>query len=197
MRSAKPARAAKIGYLIMSGLLCLMGVLIIRYPEASLRTVSILCGLMMIAFGIVKLIGYFSRDLFRLAFENDLSFGSLMLVLGSSLLLHREGSLSFFCTVIGILILTDGFVKVQISVEARPFGIRQWPLLIVVAAEALGIDKVLGNFVALKALPHLVVENLVFLHLLLAKANANLCKCFHERFKRAFPEVKERVVDVD
>ena len=133
MRSAKPARAAKIGYLIMSGLLCLMGVLIIRYPEASLRTVSILCGLMMIAFGIVKLIGYFSRDLFRLAFENDLSFGSLMLVLGSSLLLHREGSLSFFCTVIGILILTDGFVKVQIAVEARPFGIRQWPLLIAVA----------------------------------------------------------------
>ena len=35
MRSAKPAKAAKIGYLIMSGLLCLMGVLIIRYPEAS------------------------------------------------------------------------------------------------------------------------------------------------------------------
>ncbi len=56
-----------------------------------------------------------------------------MLVLGSSLLLHTEGSLTFFCTVLGILILTDGLVKVQISVEARPFGIRQWQLLLVSA----------------------------------------------------------------
>lgn len=133
VRSAAPMKAAKIGYLVISALLCMMGVLVIVHPEASMHTVGMLCGLMLIAFGAIKLVGYFSKDLFRLAFENDLSSGVLMLVLGSSLLLHTEGSLAFFCTVLGILILTDGLIKVQISVEAGPFGIRQWPLLLVAA----------------------------------------------------------------
>ena len=133
MRSAMPVKTAKIGYLVMSGLLCLLGVLVICDPGASMRTLGMLCGLTMLAFGLVKLIGYFSKDLFRLAFENDLSSGILMLVLGASLLLHTEGSLSFFCTVLGILILTDGLFKVQIAVEARTFGIPQWPLLLAAA----------------------------------------------------------------
>ena len=34
---------------------------------------------------------------------------------------------------LGILILTDGLFKVQIAVEARTFGIRQWPLLLAAA----------------------------------------------------------------
>ena len=120
-------KAAKIGYLVISGLLCAMGILIILHPETSMHTIGILCGLTLIVFGAIKLVGYFSKDLFRLAFENDLSSGILMLVLGASLLLHTEGSLSFFCTVLGILILTDGLFKVQIAVEARTFGIPQWP----------------------------------------------------------------------
>ena len=128
-----PVKTPKIGYLVMSGLLCLLGVLVICDPGASMRTLGMLCGLTMLAFGLVKLIGYFSKDLFRLAFENDLSSGILMLVLGASLLLHTEGSLSFFCTVLGILILTDGLFKVQIAVEARTFGIPQWPLLLAAA----------------------------------------------------------------
>ena len=130
VRSSVPMKAAKIGYLVISAALCVMGVLIITHPKASMHTVGIFCGFTLIAFGVIKLIGYFSKDLFRLAFENDLASGILMLVLGSSLILHTDGSLSFFCTVLGILILADGLVKVQISFEARTFGISQWPLLI-------------------------------------------------------------------
>lgn len=133
VRSVAPMKAAKIGYLVISGLLCAMGILIILHPETSMHTIGILCGLTLIVFGAIKLVGYFSKDLFRLAFENDLSSGILMLALGVSLLLHTEGTLSFFCTVIGILILADGLFKVQIAADARPFGIRQWGLLMAAA----------------------------------------------------------------
>lgn len=61
VRSAAPMKAAKIGYLVISALLCMMGVLVIVHPEASMHTVGILCGLMLIAFGAIKLLGYFSR----------------------------------------------------------------------------------------------------------------------------------------
>ena len=119
MCSGASAKAAKIGYLIVSGFLCLMGSLILLRPNAPLRTLVFVCGVTLLLFGAVRLIGYFSKDLFQLAFENDLVSGILMLVLGCSLLLYREDSLPFFRTVLGILILMDGLGKVQIAFPSR------------------------------------------------------------------------------
>ena len=145
MRSAAPMKAAKIGYLVISALLCMMGVLVIVHPEASMHTDGILCGLMLIAFGAIKLVGYFSKDLFRLAFENDLAGGILMMALGSCLFLHTKDTLLFFCTVLGILILSDGLFKVQIAVDAKRFGIDRWWAILLAAACAgvLGVLLVL------------------------------------------------------
>ena len=145
MRTAMPVKTAKIGYLVMSGLLCLLGVLVICDPGASMRTLGMLCGLTMLAFGLVKLIGYFSKDLFRLAFENDLASGILMLAIGVNLLIRTQEVLASFATVLGILILMDGLLKIQIAVEARPFGIRLW-WLILASAIVTGVFGVLLIF---------------------------------------------------
>ena len=88
------------------------------------------CGISLILFGIIKLVGYFSKDLFRLAFENDLASGILMLAIGVNLLIRTQEVLASFATVLGILILMDGLLKIQIAVEARPFGIRLWWLIL-------------------------------------------------------------------
>lgn len=133
MRSVAPMKIAKIGYISISVLLCLIGVLLVLFPTISIRVMGMFCGIVLLVFGIIKLIGYFSKDLFRLAFENDLASGILMLALGVSLFLRTEDALSFFCTVLGILILTDGLFKVQIAVDAKPFGIKKWWLILIAA----------------------------------------------------------------
>ncbi len=133
MRSVAPMKIAKIGYIAISVVLCLIGVLLVIFPSISIRVMGIFCGVVLIVFGIIKLIGYFSKDLFRLAFENDLASGILMLALGGSLFFRTEDALSFFCTVLGILILTDGLFKVQIAVDAKPFGIKKWWLILITA----------------------------------------------------------------
>ena len=56
-----------------------------------------------------------------------------MLALGISLLFHTEGTLSFLCTVLGILILTDGMLRIEIAMDARPFGIPLWWLILMFA----------------------------------------------------------------
>lgn len=133
MRSVAPMRIAKIGYLVMSALLCLIGVLLILFPNISLRLAGIFVSIILCVFGAIKLVGFFSKDLFRLAFENDLASGILMLALGISLLFHTEGTLSFLCTVLGILILTDGMLRIEIAMDARPFGIPLWWLILMFA----------------------------------------------------------------
>ena len=133
MRSVKFMRAAKTSYIVLSALYCVFGVLLIAVPDFSMKLLGILVGCMMIGFGAVKLMGYFSRDLYRLAFQFDLAYGILLIVLGLIVLVRPVQLVSFFCLVLGICILADGLFKIQIAVDARRFGIPQWWLVLVLA----------------------------------------------------------------
>ena len=77
-RSAIPMRIAKLGYMLLSVFFCGLGVYFIVKPENSVTTIGLIIGIALIVFGGVKLVGYFSRDLYRLAFQFDLQFGILV-----------------------------------------------------------------------------------------------------------------------
>ncbi len=133
MRSVIPMKAAKIGYIILSVLYCVLGILLITMPELSITALGILLGIGMIVFGIVKIVGYFSKDLFRLAFQYDLAFGGLLIALGIIVLVNPEHLLSFFCIVMGIAVLCDGLFKIQIAIDSKPFGIKTWWVILAFA----------------------------------------------------------------
>ena len=133
MRSVLPMKAAKIGYIVLSVLYCVLGILLFAMPDLSLTAIGIILGIGMIVFGIVKIIGYFSKDLFRLAFQYDLAFGGLLIALSIIVLVNPEHLVSFFCIVIGIAVLCDGLFKIQIAIDSKPFGIRTWWLILLFA----------------------------------------------------------------
>lgn len=133
MRSTTPMRVAKFGYVVISLLFCALGILMIVLPTVSPETFGIALGCAMVIFGAVKLVGYFSHDLFRLAFQYDLASGLLMLLLGCVLLISPDRMLNILCTVFGILILSDSLLKIQISADARRFGLKRWWLILAVA----------------------------------------------------------------
>lgn len=133
MRSVIPMRTAKIGYIVMSAVLCSFGILLIAHPDFSIEMIGVAAGICMILFGVVKLVGYFSKDLFRLAFQYDLAFGLLMIGLGAITLIKPDNLMNFICVALGIAILADGLFKIQISVDAKRFGIRWWWLILTLA----------------------------------------------------------------
>lgn len=132
-RSTIPMWVAKAGYIVMSLVFCAAGALFIVKPEFSATAISRTLGAAMIVFGIVKLVGYFSKDLFRLAFQYDLGFGLLLIALGILVLAKPAGALDFIFAALGIAILTDGLFKVQIAVDAKRFGIPSWWLTLALA----------------------------------------------------------------
>lgn len=129
MRSVKPLKIAKIGYISISILFCILGILLIIFPGTSEKVIGILCGILMILFGIVKIVGYFSKDLYRLAFQYDLAFGILMIILGIMLFRNPANLLNFICVILGVAVLSDGLFKIQMSLDAKRFGIREWWLI--------------------------------------------------------------------
>lgn len=80
----KRLRRAKIAYGAISLAMLVLGVVLILYPDVSALVVCNIIGCVLAAFGIVKLVGYFSRDLYRLAFQFDLALGVSSLVMGIS-----------------------------------------------------------------------------------------------------------------
>lgn len=133
MRSVAPMRTAKIGYIVISVLLCALGILLIAVPEFSVSAVGVICGAILIVFGIVRLVGYFSKDLYRLAFQYDLAFGIMMIALGVIMLWHPGSLMNFICITLGLSFLADGLFKIQIAIDSKRFGIREWWLILALA----------------------------------------------------------------
>lgn len=133
MRSVTPMKIAKTGYIIMSAVFCIVGILFIARPELSVKIIGRGLGIAMILFGCIKLVGYFSRDLFRLAFQYDLEFGILLIALGVIVFIRSPNVMNFIFIALGIAILADGLFKVQIAVDSKRFGIAAWWLILLLA----------------------------------------------------------------
>ena len=126
MRSIAPMRIAKTGYVVMSILFCVLGMGCILHADIGTRILGTLLGIALIIFGIVKIIGYFSKDLFRLAFQYDLEFGSVLAVLGIAVLVHPIHAVNLIVIAMGVLIMADAFFKMRIARDSREFGIGDW-----------------------------------------------------------------------
>lgn len=133
MRSVTPMRIAKTGYIVMSIVFSVIGVLLIAMPDISAKVIGLFVGIAMIVFGAVRLVGYFSKDLFRLAFQFDLGFGILMLALGVIVLTKPENLMTFLGVALGISVLIDSLFKIQIALDSKQFGIKSWWLIFAMA----------------------------------------------------------------
>lgn len=119
-------KTAKTGYITFSVLLGILGILLIAVPDFSVALATRLCGGILAAFGVFRIIGYFSKDLYRLAFQFDLAFGILLISIGAVMLFRPGGVINFICAVLGVYTLADGLMKIQISIDAKRFGLRSW-----------------------------------------------------------------------
>ena len=159
---------AKAGYIVMSLVFCAAGVACIVNPGLSAAVIGRVLGVAMILFGAVKLVGYCSRDLYRLAFQYDLGFGLLLIAL---VLLRPAEVRDFLLTALGIAVLTDGLYKVQIAVDAKRFGVSAWwlTLVLAVAAGTVGLALVFRPWDSARLLTILLGAALV------AEGILNLC----------------------
>ena len=191
MRSVTTMRAAKIGYIIMSALFCVIGLVLMLVPETAFTWLGRLLGLSMIVFGGIKLVGYFSRDLFRLAFQYDLAFGILLVVLGILTLSHPNDTMGFLAVILGIPVLADGLFKIQIALDSRRFGIRRWWLILILAV----LTCVVGIVLVFRPAVGILVMTMFMGVSLLLDGILNLCVALFT--VKIVPNQKPDVIEVE
>ena len=133
MKHNQTVRSVRLAYLLVSAGVCLLGIALIVVPEISAQVLCRLCGGLLALFGIVKILSYCVQDLYRLAFQYDLAFGILLMMLGYLMLFHTLSVLGLICALVGILVLTDALLKIQIAIDACRFGLGRWWLILAAA----------------------------------------------------------------
>ena len=134
----KQQKLAKAGYLIISAVFYVAGAAYIILPEVSPQTLCVISGIVLIAYGVIKIIGYFSKDLYCLAFQYDLACGMLLIVFGIITLGRSRQIIPHLSVGLGALILLDSLLSIQMSRDAKRFGLETWHIILA-AAIAAGI----------------------------------------------------------
>ena len=129
----KRLKVAKYGYIIMSVIFYALAVMYIMFYKLPAEELCIIASAVMMAYGIIKIIGFFSKDLYCLAFEYDLAFGIMLTVMAVLLFFYRETAKEYLAFVVGIVILADSLFKVQMSVEAKKFGLETWKMIFILS----------------------------------------------------------------
>ena len=100
-----------------------------RFPTISCW----ISGGILLAYGMIRILGFFSADPYCLAFHYDLACGLLLMVLGVIVWINGVKSYPYLIPGFGWVALLDSFFKIQMSKEAKDFGLQQWKVILLVA----------------------------------------------------------------
>lgn len=153
----RQVRMARDGYILVSIIFYIAGIIYMALSPLPPLAVCIGSGMILIVYGIVKIIGYFSDDLYCLAFQYDLACGLFliatgMIVLGCNLRIWQHLS-----PCLGLLILLDALLKLQISKDAKKFGLGTWKQILISAAAA----GIFGVLIIVKPFSEMVISNMI------------------------------------
>lgn len=132
MINLKQIKIACTGYILISIVFYITGFLCIADPELIQLHSRTLAGAILIAYGIIKIIGYFSKDLYCLAFQYDFACGIFLIVLGiATLCISSRFKDSSLLAALGILVLLDSLLSIQTALDSKKFGLSSWKYILI------------------------------------------------------------------
>lgn len=182
----KQQQLAKAGYLAISVVFYIAGAAYILLPEVPPLKLCIISGIVLIAYGIIKIIGYFSKDLYCLAFQYDLACGLFLIVFGTVILACSQQVIPHLSIGLGTLILLDSLLSVQMSKDAKQFGLESWYVILTAAIVA----GVLGGVVIISPFHTALGQHIAAGCALLAQGVKSHCVVHYtvKTMKRPLPE---------
>lgn len=132
-------KSAKIINVISAGLMSLAGLLLLVIPDLETMVAQrIVLGILFGLTGAAKIFGYFSNDLYRLAFQFDLAIGIFCILLTLLTELMPEYAFGTLPIIFAVYVSLDGLLKIQTSVDARRFGMKSWIVMLITAVVLFG-----------------------------------------------------------
>ena len=134
-RNSAIVKSAKVMHLCSAVIFLVAGLLLALVPdfEDSGAFRNTVVGIASIIIGATGIYGYFSNDMYRLAFQLDFALGIFNVIFGVLLIINPVQLSVLLPTAISILTILDGGNKSQMALEGNRFGIKKWYLVLISA----------------------------------------------------------------
>ena len=126
-------KQAKIFNLIIYSFMAVVGLFLLLFTGLGIRQEIVIIGALCILVGGAKMLGYFSNDLYRLAFQFDFAAGLFLLIIGILFLIVGNRNPQAISITIGLYVFLDGLLKLQTALDARKFGVPKWFIMLLTA----------------------------------------------------------------
>lgn len=146
MNNMKSLMRVKQIYSVFAGCLIIFGIILFIQPGMAAEVFYKICGVLLLVFGIVKLFGYFSRDLLQLAFQFDFAMGIISSLIGFVMLFWSEQFMEALIIGMGMFMLADALLRAQTALDAKRIGVKLWWIILIMAL----ITAVIGTLLFLK-----------------------------------------------
>ncbi|MGN1187523.1 MAG: HdeD family acid-resistance protein [Lachnospiraceae bacterium] len=176
-------KVVKNAYIVSDLCLIAVGVLLLFCPSMALNIMCKIFGAVLVLLGIVKVLGYYTKDIFQLAFQFDFAMGIISMILGIMLITRTTYRVDTLSVGVGIFILVDGTLKIQTASDARRFGIERWwyILIIALAVSTVGLLLLVVPFQTASAVTRIMGLNLVLDGILNILVVQSTVSCYHKK----------------
>lgn len=134
----------KWNLILLAVIFIALGIVLILWPGATMKTICYLLAAMLLAIGVVSLINYLRKDISGIIYRYDLVVG-LCAILGGILVIVKVDKLTdLIPAVLGFLVTMSGIMKMQNSVDMLRLGHGTWHV-----AFAMAIVNIVAGIVLL------------------------------------------------
>ena len=134
----------KWNLILLAVIFIALGIVLILWPGATMKTICYLLAAMLLALGVVSLINYLRKDISGIIYRYDLVVG-LCAILGGILVIVKVDKLTdLIPAVLGFLVAMSGIMKMQNSVDMLRLGHGTWHV-----AFAMAIVNIVAGIVLL------------------------------------------------
>ena len=134
----------KWNLILLAVIFIALGIVLILWPGATMKTICYLLAAMLLALGVASLINYLRKDISGIIYRYDLVVG-LCAILGGILVIVKVDKLTdLIPAVLGFLVTMRGILKMQNSVDMLRLGHGTWHV-----AFAMAIVNIVAGIVLL------------------------------------------------
>lgn len=179
----------KWAYLLVSVFFIALGLLLVIQPDTSMVNFCRFLGGVAVLFGIVRVIGYFVRDMEGVGLRYDFATGTFAIIAGALMIWRAPEMAGIMAVVIGLFILVDCVFKLQVAMDSKRMGANAWwiTLLFTCVSMVLGLLLVFDTFKGQQVLSIMMGISLI------ADGLQNLCTVIYAAI--FVKEVKHAVKD--
>lgn len=124
-------REVKKSFCVLSVAYFVLGLVLIIWPDISVKTFCYVFGIGMLIFGGTYMILYFTRERLKGVMQSEMVLGVIGIATGCYILLKLDYVLEIIPFAMGIIGLLGAMVKLQDAIDLRKLLVRRWYIMMI------------------------------------------------------------------